>query len=93
MIHKFYNSNNITHVFLSPYCKVVENTNSRICVINRISNESIILKGTEDLLDMFRKAFLLNAGMQYDDIGAFFAKFENCTSSTWQVLIQGGFLE
>ena len=93
MIHKFYNSNNISKVYLSPYCRIVENTNSRICVINRISNESIILKGTEGLLDMFRKSFLLNVGMKYEDLGAFFSKFKNCTTSTWQDLIQGGFLE
>ena len=93
MIHKFYNDNNIKNVFLSPYCKIVENSNSRICVINRISNESIILKGTDDVLDAFRKAFLLNVGMKYEDLELFFSKFENCTSSTWQDLIQGGFLE
>ena len=93
MLHKFYNSKNVNNVFLSPYCKIVANTNSRICIVNRISDECVIFQGTEDLLDAFRKAFLLNAGMKYEDLGAFFEKFENCTSSTWQDLIRGGFLE
>jgi len=93
MIHKFYNSNNIKNVFLSPYCKIVENTNSRICIINRISNESVIFEGSKDLLDMFIKSFVLNVGMKYEDLETFFSKFENCTNSTWQELVQGGFLE
>lgn len=48
-----------------------------ICIINRISNESVIFEGSKDLLDMFIKSFVLNVGMKYEDLETFFSKYEN----------------
>lgn len=93
MMHKFYNANNIHYVFLSPYCKVVENEDVQISIVNCNTKQIVKLNGTGEALDIFRKAFVLNMGMKYEVLSAFFAQFDNCSEDTWQELIQGGFLE
>lgn len=93
MLHKFYDSQNIMLVFLSPYCKVLENTNYRIRIINCTTNQIVTFSGERKCMDVFRKSFILNMGMEHDNLGPFFEQFDYCTADTWQELIQGGFLE
>lgn len=93
MLHKFYNTMNISNIYISPFCRVVDNMDNQIVVINTITNQRALFRGTEKSMDLFRKSFILNVGMKYEDLEAFFANFENCTLATWQELIQGGFLE
>ena len=93
MLHKFYDSQNITLVFLSPYCKILENTNYRIRIINCTTNQIVIFSGERKCMDALRKSFVLNMGMEYENLSPFFEQFDHCTADTWQELIQGGFLE
>ena len=93
MIHKLYNLDNIHYAFLSPYCKVIRDTDNGISIINRITNQSVEFRGTVEALDMFRKSFVLNMGMSYERLSSFFSEFDHCTDETWLELIQGGFLE
>ena len=93
MMQKFYNENNISTVFLSPYCRIIEKTDVKISVINRNTNQTIVLAGNQNLMETFYKAFILNMGMEYNDLSSFFQQFDDCTSYTWLELIQGGFLE
>lgn len=93
MLHKFYNSENISIVFLSPYCKILENTNKRIKIMNCVTNQTVVFSGEGKCLDILRKSFVLNMGMKYENLSAFFEQFDHCTADTWQELIRGGFLE
>ena len=93
MVHKFYNSDNIKTVFLSPYCRIVDDAEEHISVVNTITNQKVAFVGDKDALDSFRKNFKLNIGVKYDNLSSYFESFHNCDSNTWVDLIQGGFLE
>ena len=93
MLHKFYNTKNISSIFLTPYCKIVENTENRIEIVNTNTSQQVVLTGDKASIAALDKAFILNTGMEYAELSSFFSQFDNCTTDTWLELIQGGFLE